>query len=86
MPPHHMASSMSLQRTVDRSDVVALFGLLGISVLSGVQLLWAGDATWGSFDSKLLAFLWGLGLHSVGNQPFKNTFQLSSLLTDQPVT
>jgi hypothetical protein len=86
MPPRRVASSMSLQRTVDRSDVVALFGLLAISVLSGVQLLWSGDATWGSFDSKLLAFLWGLGLHSVGNQPFKNTFQLSSLLTDQPVT
>jgi len=86
LPPPRVASAMSLQRTVDRSDVVALFGLLVISVLSGVQLLWARDATWGSFDSKLLAFLWGLGLHSIGNQPFKNAFHLSSLLADQPTS
>jgi len=86
MPAPAAASAMRLQRNLDRSDVVALFGLLAISVLSGVQLLWAGDATWGSFDSELLAFLWGLGLHSVGNQPFKNIFHLGSLLVDQPTT
>jgi hypothetical protein len=82
--PARAESSTSLQRTIDRSDQIAFFGLLIISVLTGVQLLWVGDPTWGSFDAKLLAFLWGLGIHSVGNQPFKNVFHLSALISDQP--
>jgi hypothetical protein len=34
-----------------------------IATLSGVQVLWAGDATWGGWGARILALFWGLGLH-----------------------
>jgi hypothetical protein len=42
---------------------IALFVL---AVLTGLQLLWVGNATWGAGGDLLASLLWGAGVHAVG--------------------
>ncbi|MCB0620861.1 MAG: hypothetical protein KDC41_19610, partial [Saprospiraceae bacterium] len=51
-----------------------------IAVLLGLNLLWVGDTTWGDAQDVLTAVLWGLGLHTVGNQAFQGVFKLKEEL------
>lgn len=40
--------------------------LFVLAVLTGLQILWVGNATWGSGGDLLASFLWGAGVYSVG--------------------
>lgn len=42
---------------------IALFVL---AVLTGLQVLWVGNATWGTGGDLLACLLWGAGVHAVG--------------------
>lgn len=54
--------------------------LLLVAVVTGLKLLWAGNDTWGGFESWLVAVLWGLGLHQVGSAPFEGILGLREKL------
>jgi len=43
--------------------------VLLVAVMLGVYVLWADNPTWGSAKDMLIAGLWGLGLHSLSNNP-----------------
>ena len=42
------------------------FVLFLLAVLTGLQILWGGNATWGRCGDLLATFLWGAGVYSVG--------------------
>lgn len=44
----------------------ASIALLAIAIVTGLNLLYVDDATWGGPKAHLIAFLWGLGLHQIG--------------------
>jgi hypothetical protein len=52
--------------------------LTGVAVALGLQLLNVFSPTWGGFGAGMTAFLWGFGLHQVGNATFEG---LTGLLT-----
>jgi hypothetical protein len=52
--------------------------LTGVAVALGLQLLNVFSPTWGGFGAGMTAFLWGFGLHQVGNATFEG---LAGLLT-----
>lgn len=52
--------------------------LTGVAVALGLQLLNVFSPTWGGFGAGMTAFLWGFGLHQVGNATFDG---LAGLLT-----
>ncbi|MBZ4418802.1 hypothetical protein [Myxococcus sp. RHSTA-1-4] len=52
--------------------------LTGLAVALGLQLLNVFSPTWGGFGAGMTAFLWGFGLHQVGNATFEG---LTGLLT-----
>jgi hypothetical protein len=52
--------------------------LTGLAVVLGLQLLNVFSPTWGGFGAAMTAFLWGFGLHQVGNASFEG---LTGLLT-----
>lgn len=52
--------------------------LTGLAVALGLQLLNVFSPTWGGFGAAMTAFLWGFGLHQVGNATFEG---LTGLLT-----
>lgn len=51
-------------------DVLVALAALAIAVLLGLTLLWAPDVDWGSPQDYIVAVLWGLGLHQIGNSTF----------------
>jgi hypothetical protein len=53
-----------------RHDKIFALGILIISVLLGLKLLWVDDPTWGGAKAYLTAVLWGLGLHQVSGAAF----------------
>lgn len=57
---------------LQRSKWVIDLGILGIAVVLGMYLLWAPTMTWGGTSDLFVAFLWGLGLHTVtAAKPFE---------------
>ncbi|MEO7736334.1 MAG: hypothetical protein ABIY55_35580, partial [Kofleriaceae bacterium] len=40
--------------------------LFVLAVLTGLQVLWVGNATWGTGGDMLASLLWGAGVHAVG--------------------
>ncbi|RJS24059.1 hypothetical protein DRW03_10645 [Corallococcus sp. H22C18031201] len=52
-------------------ELLSLLLLTGVAVALGLQLLNVFSPTWGGFGSALTAFLWGFGLHQVGNATFE---------------
>ncbi|NTX06365.1 hypothetical protein [Myxococcus sp. CA040A] len=59
-------------------ELALLVLLTGVAVVLGLQLLNVFSPTWGGFGAGMTAFLWGFGLHQVGNASFEG---LSGLLT-----
>ncbi|AGC42177.1 hypothetical protein MYSTI_00828 [Myxococcus stipitatus DSM 14675] len=59
-------------------ELVMLVLLTSVAVVLGLQLLNVFSPTWGGFGAGMTAFLWGFGLHQVGNASFEG---LTGLLT-----
>jgi hypothetical protein len=59
-------------------ELGVLLLLTGVAVALGLQLLNVFSPTWGGFGAGMTAFLWGFGLHQVGNATFEG---LTGLLT-----
>ncbi|MFP2933897.1 hypothetical protein ACLESO_53965 [Pyxidicoccus sp. 3LG] len=59
-------------------ELAMLALLTGVAVALGLQLLNVFSPTWGGFGAGMTAFLWGFGLHQVGNATFEG---LTGLLT-----
>lgn len=59
--------------------------LTTVAVALGLQLLNVFSPTWGGFGAGMTAFLWGFGLHQVGNASFEG---ITGLLTrvERPAT
>jgi hypothetical protein len=61
-----IASSRALaitQRTIDRIDWFVLLVAIVVATVLGVTVLWTPNPTWGGWDDRIVAVLWGLGLH-----------------------
>ena len=56
-------------------DAAVTFVILIVAVATGIKVLWAGNPVWGGFEARLVAVLWGLGLHQLGNLPFKELLE-----------
>jgi hypothetical protein len=65
-------------RTMWMVELGVLLLLTGVAVALGLQLLNVFSPTWGGFGAGMTAFLWGFGLHQVGNATFEG---LTGLLT-----
>jgi len=61
-------------------SALAYLLVVAIGVLIGVQLMWSGNFAWGGFDDRVIAFLWGLGVHAVGGNTFSGVSGLASKL------
>lgn len=59
-------------------ELVMLVLLTGVAVVLGLQLLNVFSPTWGGFGAGMTAFLWGFGLHQVGNASFEGLTGLLS--------
>ena len=59
-------------------ELVLLWLLTGLALVLGLQLLNVFSPTWGGFGAAMTAFLWGFGLHQVGNATFEG---ITGLLT-----
>lgn len=46
-------------------DSALLAALTIVAVLSGLLLLWVNNPSGGSAEDRIVAFLWGLGVHEV---------------------
>lgn len=56
-------SLAQVERRLASLDLVILAVVLGVASLAGLKLLWMDNPTWGSLDDRLLALVWGFGLH-----------------------
>lgn len=85
----NVASQLSVLRTVlpstetltarlTRSNKAADAILFVLAVLSGLQVLWNGNPTWGNWGDLLAAFLWAAGVHSVGQQVARGVLGLKT--------
>lgn len=61
-----LPSTSVLSARINVSTRATDFALFTLAVLTGLQLLWIGNATWGSCGDLLASFLWGAGVYSVG--------------------
>ena len=58
-------------------------GILIISVVLGLYLLWSPNMTWGGSADLFVAFLWGLGLHTASaSNPFEGLGSLAGRFDD----
>jgi len=73
-----LPSTEVLAARIQASNYAADIVLFVLAVLSGLQILWIGNATWGSQGDLLAAFLWGAGVHSVGQQFARGALGLES--------
>jgi hypothetical protein len=69
-------SEVELSKRIAANDTLVLVVLMVVAVLLGLTLLWARGEAWGGFEDYLTAFLWGFGLHQVGNKPFEGLLGL----------
>lgn len=58
-------------------DVVAVIG----AAVLGVVLIWEPNAGWGQPTDLVAAFLWGMGLHTVGSSTFEGILGLRAKLS-----
>ena len=68
-------SSQQLSSTITGWDFLVNVIILVVAVFMGIQVLWSGNATWGSFGDQSAAALWGLGLHQVSFDGLHNLTQ-----------
>lgn len=52
-----------LERRLASLDLFILVLVLLLASLAGLRLLWMEDPSWGSMNDRLLALIWGFGLH-----------------------
>ena len=57
------AAFEKLNRLIRRSDFLISAAVLGIACLMGIKALWLSDLSWGGWEDRVIAVLWGLGLH-----------------------
>lgn len=53
----------SIQGQLTLGDWLATLAILVIATILGVKVLWSGELVWGTWTDRVVAFLWGLGLH-----------------------
>jgi len=63
-----------VDRFIDAAAIVAALAF-------GFLLVWTPNETWGQLSDFAAAFLWGLGLHQIGNASFQGLAGLSTSLT-----
>lgn len=69
---------LSVLAKAKRSEIVFDLAILGIAIVLGLYLLWSPSATWGQPADMFVAFLWGLGLHTItANQKFEGLGDLA---------
>ncbi len=56
---------LSALARVKRSEITFNLAILGIAIVLGLYLLWSSNSTWGTPGDLFVAFLWGLGLHTI---------------------
>jgi hypothetical protein len=71
LDPALRSAADRISRELKISDALVAAGLLIVSVISGLVLLYIPDPTWGGLADVLVAFLWGLGLYQVGGSAFE---------------
>lgn len=54
-----------VERRLFWGDLFVMGTIFALAGLLGVQVLWETDPAWGGWNARLIAFLWGLGLHQV---------------------
>lgn len=74
LPQRKPLKELRRQLRWGETAVAVVLGL--IAIVSGLQLLYFGSLTWGSSQDLLIAVLWGLGLHQVGNANFGGISEL----------
>lgn len=57
------ATLEKLNRWIRTSDALVSAVVLVIACLMGIKALWIPDLSWGGWDDRVIAVLWGLGLH-----------------------
>ena len=50
-------------RVIDWIDLLVAVLAVLIATVLGLAALWTPDATWGGWEDRIVATLWGLGLH-----------------------
>lgn len=73
-----LPSTETLAARIKASNRAADIVLFVLAALTGLQILWIGNATWGTEGDLLAAFLWGAGVHSVGQQLARGALGLDS--------
>ena len=61
-------TAAEIREKIQNYDGMVTLIVIIASVLIGLKMLWADEATWGSFKDYVTALLWGLGLHQVAFQ------------------
>ena len=75
------ATAEQVMGIVANRDRVVTFVLGVVAVAAGLNVLWVPNETWGGLDAYLVAFLWGFGLHQLGNAPFEGLLGLREKLS-----
>jgi hypothetical protein len=57
------ATLEKLNRWIRTSDLLISIVVLAIACLLGIKTLWLADLSWGGWEDRVIAVLWGLGLH-----------------------
>ena len=70
-----------VSRELSRLQLIVALLVAPAAILLGVYLLWVPDPAWGTADDLIVAFLWGLGLHTVGNQAFGGLATLGTTIS-----
>ena len=63
--PVDIPSLAAVRQRIARYDLVATLIMVFVSVLLGLNILWASSLTFGSLVDYIGAFLWGFGLHTL---------------------
>jgi hypothetical protein len=79
-PTTWLASREFQERVQARDELVAVV-LLVFAIALGLKVLWFDNPTWGGAEGYLVAFLWGLGVYTVGNVSFAGLAGLRDNLT-----
>ncbi|RKH68263.1 hypothetical protein D7V93_01475 [Corallococcus llansteffanensis] len=61
-----------LERQLATLDLLVLVLVLGMAALSGMKVLWMEAPAWGGLNDRLLAFMWGFGVHQVSHSGLAN--------------
>jgi hypothetical protein len=57
-------------------EVVVFLVAVFLAVITGLNALWAPNATWGSIGDIIVAILWGFGLYEINGKVFDGVLKL----------